>query len=88
MENQTQNQTIIVANQKSTTTAAVLGFFFGPLGMLYSTISGAIIMFIISAIVGFLTVGIGLIVTIPICSIWAYLAAKKHNEKQLKSISN
>lgn len=82
MENTTN--TIIVKTQKSPTTAALLSFFFGPLGMFYSTILGAIIMLIISAVIAFFTLGFGLLVTIPICSLWAYLAVKRQNRKELE----
>lgn len=74
-----ENQTIIIKSQKSAGTAALLGIFFGPLGMLYSTITGAVVMFFVTGIVAFFTVGFGLILTQPICAIWAYSAAKKEN---------
>ena len=81
-----QPQPIIVQTQKSPSTAAILALFFGPLGMLYSTVTGAVVMFIITAIVGFVTLGIGLLVTLPICSIWAYVSVKNQNQKQLNNI--
>lgn len=79
MEN--TQQTIIVKTQKSAGTAALLAFLFGPIGMLYSTLTGALIMFIVTGIVIFITAGIGLIITIPICTIWAYMKVKNDNEK-------
>lgn len=82
----TENQNVNVVVTKSTKSvgiAVALSFFFGPLGMLYSTILGAIIMFIISLVVGIITLGIGLIVTIPICAIWGGVAAHLHNKKLL-----
>jgi hypothetical protein len=57
-----------------------LTLIFGPLGMLYSSILGAVIMFVISAVIGFLTLGLGLIVVWPICLAWTYAAIKKHNK--------
>ena len=60
---------------KSVAVAFLLAFFFGPLGMLYSTVVGAIIMLIISLIAAFLTCGFSLLVTHPICCIWAVVAA-------------
>lgn len=81
----TENNTIVVVkNQKSVGLAILLTFLFGPLGMLYSTVLGAIIMFIISAIVGGITLGIGLIFTWPICIIWGALAASKTNNQVIK----
>ncbi len=68
---------------KSTMVAVILSFFFGPLGMFYSTVTGGIIMLIISLIVGIFTLGFGLIVTWPICVIWAALAADRQNKNVL-----
>lgn len=60
-----------------------LGVAFGPLGLLYSTVVGAIIMFLVNVLVGLVTLGFGLFLTWPICGLWAYFAAKSHNEKLL-----
>ena len=49
----------------------ILAVLLGPLGMAYSTILGAIIMFVVTLVVGVLTLGLGLIVTNPICAVWA-----------------
>jgi len=76
---ETNQTTIVVQQQKSAGTAAALGLFFGPLGMLYSTGKGALIMFFVTGIVAFFTVGFGLLLTNPICAIWAYSAAKNNN---------
>ena len=51
--------------------------------MLYCTIWGAIIMFVVSLVIGIVTLGIGLIITWPICIIWAALATNSHNKKLL-----
>jgi hypothetical protein len=51
--------------------------------MFYSTIAGAIIMIIVEGIVGFLTLGFGLLITHPICMIWGAIAAKNYNTKLL-----
>jgi len=68
---------------KSVGISILLTILLGPLGMLYSTISGAIIMFIVSVIVTIGTAGIGLIITWPICIIWAAVAASDYNDKLL-----
>lgn len=78
MENQPQR--IIVQSTKSEGLAAALGFLFGPIGLFYSTITGAIVMFFVNLFVGFITLGFGLILTWPVCAIWGYMAAKKYNE--------
>lgn len=87
-ENQTtttDNQTIIVIkNKKSVGLAILLTILFGPLGMLYSTVLGAIIMSIVSIVIGFLTLGIGLFFIWPIYIIWGALAASKTNNQVIK----
>ncbi|AKT54102.1 hypothetical protein [Selenomonas sp. oral taxon 478] len=74
-------QTIIVKSTKNVGLAAGLGFFFGPLGMCYSTLKGALIMFLVNIVIGIFTLGFGVFLTWPICAIWAYVAAKKYNEQ-------
>ncbi len=75
---------IVVTPTKSVGISIILTVIFGPLGMFYSTIWGAIIMLIISGIVGFVTFGYGLVVTHPICVIWGALAAHSYNKKLLE----
>lgn len=85
MENQQSNQpthqTIIVKNEKSMVVSLLLTFFFGPLGLLYSTISGGLIMMAISFVAALFTVGMGLIITWPICMIWGAIAVSNGNKK-------
>jgi ABC-type bacteriocin/lantibiotic exporter with double-glycine peptidase domain len=83
-----ENQTIIIKTQKSPGTAAILAFFFGPLGMLYATLSGAIIMFVITGIIAVFTLGFGLLITNPICAIWAYVKVKNENEATNNGLTN
>lgn len=73
-------QVVVVRAEKNPGTAALLGCLFGPIGLLYSTVKGAIVMFIVNALVGVLTVGLGLLFTWPVCGIWGYMAAKRYNE--------
>lgn len=74
-------QTIIMYTPKSAGTAFALGLFFGPLGMLYSTGIGAIVMFVVTSVVAFFTLGFGLLVTQPVCAIWAAMAASSYNAR-------
>jgi len=82
-----ENQKIVVVQgaAKSTMVAVILAFLFGPLGMMYATVSGGVIMLIISLVVGIVTLGFGLLFTWPVCVIWAALAADKQNKKALAS---
>jgi len=84
MEQQNQPQRVIVQSTKSEGMSAILGFFLGPLGLLYSTITGAIVMFLINVFVGIFTLGFGLFLTWPVCAVWGYMAAKKYNEQLME----
>lgn len=74
---------IVVTPTKSVGISIILTVIFGPLGMFYSTISGAIIMVIVSGIVGLLTFGYGLVITHPICVVWGALSTHSYNKKLL-----
>ncbi len=65
--------------RKSVILALVLTVFLGPLGMLYSTGIGAIIMLVLYITLGILTAGFALIVLHPICVIWGVWAAHRYN---------
>lgn len=67
--------------QKSAGVALLLTFFFGPLGMLYSTATGCIVMFLVNLVAIPITLGLGLFVTWPICMIWAVSAVTEHNRR-------
>ena len=78
-QNVQKPQTIIVKSTKNVGLAAGLALLFGPLGMCYSTLKGALVMFLVNVVIGFLT--------LPICAIWAYIAAKKYNEELLAGVA-
>ena len=81
-----QTTVIQVGAEKSVGLAVLLAFLFGPLGMLYATVPGAIVMFFVNIIVAIVTLGLGLFLTLPIGILWAGLAASSKN-KQLQAIS-
>lgn len=70
---------VLVRPAKSVGLAILLAILFGPLGMLYSTVSGALLMMFVSFMLGFLSASISLFVTWPVCVIWAALAAESYN---------
>jgi hypothetical protein len=76
-----QTTVIQVGGQKNVVGAVLLALFFGPLGMLYSTVVGALVMFVVSIMVAVATLGLGLIIIGPICAIWAGMAASSHNNQ-------
>ena len=81
MENSIQPQTVIIvnSNKKSMIAARLLTLFFGPLGLFYPSVLGGVIMLVINFIVAIFTLGFGLLITFPICIIWAIVAVNSHN---------
>ena len=67
-----------MAKEKSVVLSLVLTFFLGPFGMLYSTITGAIVMLILYLALGIPTLGWALIGLHPIAMIWGAWAAAKN----------
>lgn len=66
---------------KSVGAALALTFFFGPLGLFYINVRGALIAVVVSIIVGLLTLGFGLLFVWPVTMVWAAVtASKKHQE--------
>ena len=81
MSNTSAPQTVITVPVKSVGVSLLLTFFFGPLGMFYSTVVGGIIMLVVSGVVFLATFGLGVFITWPICMIWGALAASAYNNK-------
>lgn len=93
MNNQTFNTTppsaatinVFQVQQKSLLAAFLLTLFFGPLGMLYSTIAGGVIMLVVYlAILGLsiVTLGMASLLFLPawiVCITWGMIAAKTRN---------
>ncbi len=81
MQNNQRTTVVVVQSKKSMGLAFILTFLFGPLGMLYSTVAGGIIMMILTPIIGIGTLGVGLIIMWPIQLIWACMAVNSRNNK-------
>lgn len=80
--NVVQQTTVIqVGTPKSVLGAVLLALFLGPLGMIYATPVGALVMFVVNVIIIFPTLGLGLLVTVPLGAIWAGIAAGNHNDR-------
>jgi hypothetical protein len=75
---------IVIQSTKNAGLALGLGLFFGPIGLLYSSIAGAIIMFLVGIPVVIFTAGFGLLFTQPVCAIWGFVAANAYNKKLLE----
>ncbi|MFT5969598.1 MAG: hypothetical protein ACI8ZO_000087 [Flavobacteriales bacterium] len=65
---------------KSLKTGLILCLLFGPFGLLYASIKGALIMILTAILLGFFNLGIGLIITWIVCIIWARIAINDANE--------
>jgi hypothetical protein len=82
-----QPQRIVVTSTKSVGIAILLTILFGPLGMLYSTVPGGLIMLAVNAVIFLLSVftaGFGALlffITWPVCVVWGAIAAKSYNAK-------
>lgn len=77
---------VTVPAERSVGLAVLLALLFGPAGMFYSTVLGALVMLFVSVLPAILTVGISLFVTQPLCALWAGLAAADENKKRLASM--
>lgn len=65
---------------KSILVASLLAAFFGPLGMIYTTLIGALVMLAASVILAGFTQGTSLLFTWPACVLWSVIAARIYNE--------
>lgn len=86
LQNNIKPATVVIDRTKNIGIAIILTVFFGPLGMLYSTITGAIVMMILSVLIAIVTLGFGLLITWPICIIWAGIAASNHNKQLISGL--
>jgi hypothetical protein len=85
MSEGSSQQVIVVASTKNMGIGIILALLFGPLGLLYSSVTGAIVMFVVSVPVAIFTAGLGLLLANPVCAIWAAVAVNTHNKKFLGS---
>jgi hypothetical protein len=76
-------QTVIVARTKSVALSLILTFFFGPLGMLYSTIWGAVVMIVLSIPAFIITFGHAGFIIWPVSMIWGAWATHRYNQRLL-----
>ena len=78
---------IVVVNEKSMVIALLLTFFFGPLGLLYASITGGLVMIALTVVVFVISFGLLTLVTWPVCMIWAAIAVSGYNGKLRASAS-
>lgn len=68
-------------HEKSMAAAILLSVFFGPFGMFYSTVTGALVMLFAGGFFDIITAGFGLLLTWPGCILWSALATNAHNSR-------
>lgn len=75
--------------EKSTWQAATLGLFLGPLGMLPSTRLGSLVMTItlLNILIAGASLSVAVMLTSPICALWAAYAVQEQNRKQRSEVS-
>lgn len=82
MPSPTRPALVDAAPRKSLLLSLLLTFLLGPIGMVYTTILGSLVMLVITVVVGIVTLGYGLSVVWPICMVWGLWAGHRYNERQ------
>lgn len=72
-----------LVKDKSVGAALVLTFFFGPIGLLYASVLGAFLLFVLGVAIGIVTFGVGDIFIWAASMVWGAVAASnKHSRYQ------
>jgi hypothetical protein len=79
-----QQNVVIIGKAKSVGVAFLLAFLFGPLGLLYATIIGGIVMFVVSLLLSIALPIVGTVLSWIGCIIWACVAADQANKNLQK----
>jgi len=74
-------KTIVVAQKKSMGIALILTILFGPLGLLYASVGGGLLLVLFGVVVGFFTLGAGAILAWGLSIVWAIFSVSSHNGK-------
>lgn len=78
----------VMGQQKSMGIALLLTFLFGPLGLFYASITGGVVMLILTLVIAIPTLGVGLLFTVPACMVWAALATNNYNAQLTAGTQN
>lgn len=81
MNESNKPQIVIAKTEKSVGISLILTILFGPLGLLYSSVFGGMIMILLGLLVAVFTLGFGLIIIWPICIVWGAISASLYNRK-------
>jgi hypothetical protein len=74
---QTNSLGLLQVGTKKVWAAVLLALLLGPFGLLYCTITGTIVMLIVSFALTLLLGNMSLLIILPICAIWAWRAARE-----------
>ena len=66
---------------KSLGLAILLAAIFGPFGLFYATVPGAMLMLVAAIALAMFTFGIGVFLVWPLCIVWAAMAVTSYNKK-------
>jgi len=66
---------------KSLGLAIVLATLFGPFGLFYATVPGAMLMLVAAVGLAMFTFGIGAFLVWPLCIVWAAMAVTSYNKR-------
>ncbi len=69
----------VASARKSVVLAFILAALFGPFGLFYSSVLGGIVMLVLSGAGAVLTFGLALLVSWPVCALWAVIATLRYN---------
>jgi hypothetical protein len=70
---------VAIRPEKNAALAILLAFFFGPIGMLYSDVRGALVLFTVDLILFLPTLGLILLITWPIGVVWAAIGTNSNS---------
>jgi energy-coupling factor transporter transmembrane protein EcfT len=66
---------------KSVGAALVLTFLFGPLGLLYSSVIGGLLLIVVGGVVFVATLGLAGLIIWPLSMVWGAVAASNQHSK-------
>ncbi len=78
-----QQNVVVMGKAKSVGVAFLLAFLFGPLGLLYATVIGGIVMFFVTLVLFFLLPIVGIVLCWIGCIICAIVAADQANKSMV-----
>lgn len=77
----TRTNVVVVGTKKSMTVGLVLTILFGPLGLLYASVLGGILMVLATFVIGSATLGLGFLLGWAGSILWAIIAIPMHNAR-------